>query len=807
MVKKLVRLTLAALLACLSTSGIYAQPANNDCADATPLTTGVSAAFSSVGATNDGPLMTCGGPTTAPLDVWFSWTADCTGTAVFNMCGSNYDTRISVYPAGCPATGALGCNDDAAPCGLDSILNVAVTSGTAYLIQVAGFVAAVGDGVIVVTCIPPATNDLCSAPVSLTTGVSAAFTTLGAAADGPAFTCGTAGTSPDIWFTWTADCTVNARVSTCGSTLNTRLQIFDIAAGCPPVGAPIVCNDAGACGLSADVIFTPTLGTTYLIQVASSTTTATGVGSIVITCITPPPNDECSAPIALTVGAAPTAFDTIAAVSSTTLFACGTAGVGIDLWYSFTASCPVNTRVSTCGSTLNTRIQIFDAAAGCPPVGLPLICNDAGTCGTAADVIFTPVTGATYLIQLAGNTATAVGAGTIAVSCSAPPANDSCSTPDTVVDGAQPFTNILSTPDGPTGFATPLCTSWAGGGASLNNNVWYIYTATATGTLQVDTCTAPAFDTKLAVYPGTVACPPLLADVLACNDDGAGCPSFASLVTVPVTMGQQYLIELGGFTATTFGSGTLTLSYFVGPVTGLSCSATPAGAVTLNWTNGAVYDSVNIYLNGLLNQTLPGSPTSASLTGLSGANEICVEGVQGGVITAQVCCDVLIPVDYSGEVLVYQGELPSDTDSFAAVVASLTANGITATTPATIGEIGGTPDGLFLILGTFPDDHNLTVAEGQLIADLVSAGVPVYAEAGDTWGFNPVTPFDTVDGVDPVATQDGNDTVTMLAGADYGPALYGAFAGPNGYTQDQLAGNDWTDQLVASTTDIGGPNV
>ncbi|MFT5154145.1 MAG: hypothetical protein ACI841_004152, partial [Planctomycetota bacterium] len=74
-------------------------------------------------------------------DVWFEWTADEDGYALLDTCGSSFDTRLAVWPAGgCPIDGtSLACNDDA--CGLQSALSVEVQNGTTYLIQVGSFSA------------------------------------------------------------------------------------------------------------------------------------------------------------------------------------------------------------------------------------------------------------------------------------------------------------------------------------------------------------------------------------------------------------------------------------------------------------------------------------------------------------------------------------------------------------------------------------------------------------------------------------------------------------------------------------------
>ncbi|HJP01227.1 MAG TPA: hypothetical protein QF764_05615 [Planctomycetota bacterium] len=73
-------------------------------------------------------------------DVWFDWTAGCTGSTDYTTCGgASNDTKLAVYPGGgCPATGSsLGCNDDM--CGLQSSVVFNSTAGTTYSLQLGSF--------------------------------------------------------------------------------------------------------------------------------------------------------------------------------------------------------------------------------------------------------------------------------------------------------------------------------------------------------------------------------------------------------------------------------------------------------------------------------------------------------------------------------------------------------------------------------------------------------------------------------------------------------------------------------------------
>ncbi|MFN0060489.1 MAG: hypothetical protein ACKVX7_18685, partial [Planctomycetota bacterium] len=80
-------------------------------------------------------------------------------------------------------------------------------------------------------------------------------------------------------------------------------------------------------------------------------------------------------------------------------------------------------------------------------------------------------------------------------------------------------------------------------------------------------------------------------------------------------------------------------------VTDLAC-VLGAGGADVSWTNSGTYDAINVYVDGLLAQTLPGG---AVMTFLATAVdiEICIEPVTtSGGPGAQVCCNFIALVDF-----------------------------------------------------------------------------------------------------------------------------------------------------------------
>jgi hypothetical protein len=133
--------------------------ANDACAAATPVTTGTTT-FSTVGATTDGPqepnCSFCCGDAQVNQDIWYTFTAPCTGTATLSMCGTaSYDTKVAIYSgSGCPTQDgtAIACDDDFCSTGGPSQVSWAATSGATYKIRIGGYLTATGSGSFNLTC-------------------------------------------------------------------------------------------------------------------------------------------------------------------------------------------------------------------------------------------------------------------------------------------------------------------------------------------------------------------------------------------------------------------------------------------------------------------------------------------------------------------------------------------------------------------------------------------------------------------------------------------------------------------------------
>jgi hypothetical protein len=127
-------------------------PENDDCCAATAITEG-SYAFDTTRASNDGPVA-CGetGPSFVN-DVWFRYTASCSGEARLSLCGTDFEPRLAVYADDeCPGA-LLACNFDLA-CGLRQEVTFTASAGTSYLIRVGGLIET-GTGGLDVTCAQP----------------------------------------------------------------------------------------------------------------------------------------------------------------------------------------------------------------------------------------------------------------------------------------------------------------------------------------------------------------------------------------------------------------------------------------------------------------------------------------------------------------------------------------------------------------------------------------------------------------------------------------------------------------------------
>jgi hypothetical protein len=398
----------------------------------------------------------------------------------------------------------------------------------------------------------PPSNDDCSSPQAIPgAGGSASFDTRLAnnSAGSVDSSCDEgSGTTivKDVWFSWTPAAGV-ARVSTCGTAgYDTRLVAYTSCNG-----YSVGCNDdfAGCDGFTSRMDLPSDGHTTYLIRLGGYD--SAGTGTIAFTVLPKAANDECSGAITITAADTPFSTDT-ATDSDPPLDAVCDEGHGLsfrkDIWFRYVAPCTGQVAVTTCGlAGFDTRLAAY---TGCG--GTLIACNDdsTGCTGLTSRMAFNASAGTAYLLRVGGHSGG--GTGTLRVACGGTggggPANETCATATPIHAGANAFDSSLAVSDPPT--------APSGGclGSGFYNDVWFSYVPQHGGTTTISTCAGATFDTRMELWD---ACPSLGGHVLACNDDFCG---NLSAVSANLDCGTTYLVRIGSFSTTGFGTGTVTVA-------------------------------------------------------------------------------------------------------------------------------------------------------------------------------------------------------------------------------------------------------
>jgi len=248
----------------------HAQPANDDCANATLIACSQVVSGTTVGAAPDSPA-TCGTSSGTGGAVWYKFIG--TGDTIeLSTClaGSDYDTKVRVYSGTCASLTCIAGNDDSS-CSFSSLRSfVSFNSvlGVEYLILMHGYAANQGNYELSLVCLaPPAPdpNDLCANATPIGTGTVVGDTP-GNDSDGSS-SCGNSDSSPSVWYRYTATQTLTLRAQTCGSGYDT---VVSIHTGCPGEAAnELHCSDNG-CGLQSTAEAPVVAGFDYWIRVAGA---------------------------------------------------------------------------------------------------------------------------------------------------------------------------------------------------------------------------------------------------------------------------------------------------------------------------------------------------------------------------------------------------------------------------------------------------------------------------------------------------------------------------------------------------------
>jgi len=126
--------------------------------------------------------------------------------------------------------------------------------------------------------------------------------------------------------------------------------------------------------------------------------------------------------------------------------------------------------------------------------------------------------------------------------------SDDCSGAE-AISGSGPFTfNNTSATTGAQGQSNAACDFF--GTTGIANDVWFVWTAPSTGPITLILCGLTNIDSKVAIYAGG-GCPS--GGAIACNDDAC---NLQSQLSIYVTGGNQYMIQLGNYPGASAGSGT-----------------------------------------------------------------------------------------------------------------------------------------------------------------------------------------------------------------------------------------------------------
>lgn len=138
----------------------------------------------------------------------------------------------------------------------------------------------------------PPSNDDCANVIPISGAGLISFDSTGATTIDPSPTiCTNTYGSPgpefaaDIWYCWTAECSGDVTIDTCGgTTVDTKLAVYD-GCDCPPV-ALLGCDD-DACIYQSRVSFSAQTGQIYLIRIGTQPGLHGGVGTLRIACDAP----------------------------------------------------------------------------------------------------------------------------------------------------------------------------------------------------------------------------------------------------------------------------------------------------------------------------------------------------------------------------------------------------------------------------------------------------------------------------------------------------------------------------------------
>jgi hypothetical protein len=509
-------------------------PPNNACAGAVPVSCGQTVSGTTIGATINPPVTSCGTTIGTAGGVWYSVAG--TGFDItVTTCnpGTNYDTKLAVFSGSCGSLTCVGGNDDGSPGGgpdpacftvpgvnvnRASTFTFASTAGVTYYVYVTGFGTNTGNHQLSVICEePPPVSPNCENATPVFCGDFIQASTSGGQINNFGSSCGTSqsaniSTAPGVWYQFTATNNFLVTLNTCfpATDFDSKLAVFSGSCGdltCVAVNDNAGGNCSVLFGRPAAVTFEALAGNTYYIYVTGHQG-ANGNFAMSVSCSIL--NDLCANALPIECGEAVNGSTTGATADNVP--DCGTSlNTAPGVWYTFLGN-GLELTLETCAPTgFDTKLGVFEGTCG----ALQCVAGNDDDCGLRSRVTFDSEDGVTYYVLVTGF-GSANGAFTLTFvgDCGAPPPpppgnNDFCDGATLVSCGSV----VTGTTTDATAEAVPTC------GTALNTAPGRWYRFVGTGEQVVATTCNPGtnFDTKLGVFTG--ACGGLVC--VAGNDDGS----------------------------------------------------------------------------------------------------------------------------------------------------------------------------------------------------------------------------------------------------------------------------------------------
>jgi gliding motility-associated-like protein len=349
----------------------FAQPANDDCSVAQPLTSGINCI--KINGDLTGVTKSTQPSSNTQKDVWYSFVANTSKHYITISGGGNFQPGIELYSGNCGNTMISKGKFTSSSTSLWVLYsNLAV--GQTYYFQVYNTNTPVLDNPNFTVCVQDfILNDECNGAIELKSNESCNSTyaiTLGATQS----QTGCQGTADDdVWFKFKATNTkhyitvdpISFSASGSPSPFNPVFEIFEGACGGL---TSLKCMNAQSPGVIETFMQTGlTIGNSYYVRVYDSNGTSSKEPYFNICITNPPSNDDCTGAISVKPGYTCNSEEGDGTYATQSLAAgSGQGNANDDVWFKFIADTSIHYINIEAGTNYNPVVQVFSACSASP---------------------------------------------------------------------------------------------------------------------------------------------------------------------------------------------------------------------------------------------------------------------------------------------------------------------------------------------------------------------------------------------------------------------------------------------------------